>query len=55
VLEFSYNTSDSGFALIRRFLLLKFVVVGGLFVCLFVCFFKTGFLCIAPAVLELTL
>jgi hypothetical protein len=26
-----------------------------LFVCLFVCFFKTGFLCIAPAVLELTL
>jgi hypothetical protein len=26
-----------------------------LFVCLFFCFFETGFLCIALAVLELTL
>jgi hypothetical protein len=26
-----------------------------LFVCLFVCFFETGFLCVALAVLELTL
>jgi hypothetical protein len=26
-----------------------------LFVCLFVCLFETGFLCIALAVLELTL
>jgi hypothetical protein len=34
------------------FLFLFFVFLGGFFVCLF---FETGFLCIALAVLELTL
>jgi hypothetical protein len=33
----------------------KSVVYQDLFVCLFVCFFETRFLCVALAVLELTL
>jgi hypothetical protein len=38
----------------KIFLLLSFFFFFVLFVCLFVCFFETGFLCIALAVLELT-
>jgi hypothetical protein len=34
---------------------LLLLVCKNLFVCLFVCFFETGFFCIALAVLELTL